>query len=204
MAASGRTAAHPAAATGLQPNYVVPPVPHPNPHEHIVLLASEYGLLMRPHHAGLYPASYVRVTWGKTANIVELPSDGGSPPVDWKEGVVIYGIVGLMTLFNASYLLVITSRSDVGQLFDASHLIYGVKSVVSIPLVKDRAKSILLRVASRNTSVNRPSLLVSNVDDLQVPDEQISGGPHMKFADEEEVKILTPRDQVNFSVNSTD
>lgn len=204
LAMAGRTAPLPAAMTGLQPNYVVPPVPHPNPHEHIVLLASDHGLLMRPHRAGLSPASYVRVSWGKTANIVELPSDGGSSSVDWNEGVVIYGIVGLMTLFNASYLLVITSRSDVGQLFDASHLIYGVKSVVSIPLVKDRAKSILSRMASRNTSVNRPSLLVSNVDDLQVLDERTSGGPHVKFADEEEVKILTPRDQVKFPVNSAD
>ncbi|KAG1877755.1 SacI homology domain-containing protein [Suillus subalutaceus] len=180
-------------------------LPHLNPHEHIALLASEDGLLMRPHRAGPpYPASYVRVSWGKTANIAELPSDGGSPSVDWKESVVIYGIVGLMTLFNASYLLVITSRSDVGQLFDASHLIYGVKSVVSIPLVKDRAKSILSRMASRNTSVNRPSLLVSSVDDLQFLDEGTSGGPQVKFADEEEVKILTPRDQVKFPINSAD
>ncbi|KAG1903754.1 phosphoinositide polyphosphatase [Suillus fuscotomentosus] len=203
---AGRTAtALPTATTaGLQPNYVVPPVPHPNPHEHITLLASEDGLLMRPHCAGLpYPVSYVRVSWGKTTHIAELPSDRGRPSVDWKEGVVIYGIVGLMALFNASYLLVITSRSDVGQMFDASHLIYGVKSVVSIPLVKDRAKSILSRMASRNTSVNRPSLLVSNIDDLQVPNEGTSGEPRVKFADEEEVKILTPRDQVEFSVNNT-
>jgi hypothetical protein len=99
---AGRTAPLPAAMTGLQPNYVVPPVPHPNPHEHIVLLASDHGLLMRPHRAGLSPASYVRVSWGKTANIVELPSDGGSSSVDWNEGVVIYGIVGLMTLFNGN------------------------------------------------------------------------------------------------------
>lgn len=135
---AGRTAtALPAATTaGLQPNYVVPPVPHPNPHEHITLLASEDGLLMRPHCAELpYPVSYVRVSWGKTTHIAELPSDRGRPSVDWKEGVVIYGIVGLMTLLNgnktsssvhsiksklntlrlASYLLVITSRSDVGQ-----------------------------------------------------------------------------------------
>lgn len=205
MTAMGRTAALLTATTGLQPNYIVPPVPHPNPHEHIAMLASEDGLLMRPHRAGLpHPASYVRVSWGKTANIAELPSDGGSPSVDWKESVVIYGIVGLMTLFDASYLLVITSRSDVGQLFDASHLIYGVKSVISIPLVKDRAKSILSRMASRNTSVNRPSLLVSDVDDLQFLDEGTSGGSQVKFADEDEVKILTPRDQVKFSVNNAD
>ncbi|KAG2157447.1 SacI homology domain-containing protein [Suillus clintonianus] len=203
--ATSRTAAPPATTTGLQPNFVVPPVPHPNPHEHIALLASEDGLLMRPHRAGLpYPASYVRVSWGKTADIVELPSDGGSPLVDWKESVIVYGVVGLMTLFNASYLLVLASRSDVGQLFDDSHLIYGVKSVVSIPLVKDRAKSVLARMVSRNTSVNRPSLLVSDVDDIQAPDEGTSGGPHVKFADEEGVKILTPRDQLKFPVNSTD
>ncbi|KAG1756423.1 phosphoinositide polyphosphatase [Suillus paluster] len=196
-----RTAALPATTIGLQPSYVVPPVPHPNPHEHIALLASEDGLLMRPHGAGLpHPASHVRISWGKTVDIAELPSDG----VDWEESAVVYGIVGLMSLFNASYLLVITSRSDVGQLFDASHLIYGVKSVVYIPLVKDRAQSVLSRIASRNTSENRPSLLVSDVDDLQAPDEGTSGGPRVKFADEEDVKILTPRDQVKFPINSHD
>ncbi|KAG0705071.1 SacI homology domain-containing protein [Suillus ampliporus] len=190
---AGRTAAHPVMTVGLQPSFIVPPVPHPNPHEYIALLASEDGLLMRPHGAGPpYPASHVRVSWGKTTDIAELPSDGESSSVDWKESVIVYGIVGLMTLFNASYLLVITSRSDVGQLFDASHLIYGVKSVVYIPLVKDRAKSVLSRMASRNTSENRPSLLVSDVDDLQAPDVGTSGV----------LTILTPRDQVEFPINS--
>ncbi|OAX41993.1 hypothetical protein K503DRAFT_421235 [Rhizopogon vinicolor AM-OR11-026] len=189
--------------TGLQPSFVVPPVPHPNPHEHIALLASEDGLLIRPHDGGAGP--HLRVSWGKTANIAELPG-GPSGSVDWKESVIVYGIVGLMSLFSASYLLVITSRSDVGQLFDASHSIYGVKSVVSIPLVKTRAKVVLSRIASRNASGNRPSLLVGDDGDPQVPrSEGASGGPQVKFADEEEVKVLTPlTEQVKFSVNSDD
>jgi hypothetical protein len=124
----------------------------------------------------------------------------------------------LNAFYPASYLLVITSRSDVGHckrplsvavviltgslVFDASHSIYGVKSVVSIPLVRDRAKAVLSRIASRNASGNRPSLLVSDDDDPQ-PSERASGGPQVKFADEEEVRILTPlAKQVNFSVNN--
>lgn len=94
------------AKTGLQPGFMVPPVPHPHPHEYIALLASEDGLLIRPHNGGtgppLNPASYVRVSWGKAANIAELPSSGGGPSVDWKESVVVYGIVGLMSLFNGN------------------------------------------------------------------------------------------------------
>ena len=94
------------AKTGLQPSYVVPPVPHPNPHEHIALLASEDGLLIRPHvgtESGLpHPASHVRLSWSKTVDIAELPSDGGDRHIDWKESVIVYGIVGLMTLFNGN------------------------------------------------------------------------------------------------------
>ena len=87
-----------------------------------------------------------------------------------------------------------------GSVFDASHPIYGVKNVVSIPLVKDRAKTVLSRIASRNASAHRPSLLVSDDADQQVP-----GGPQVRFADEEDVKIMTPiAEQVKFSVNNDD
>ena len=94
------------AKAGLQPGFVVPPVPHPHPHEYIALLASEDGLLIRPHDGGtgppLNPASHVRVSWGKAANITELLSSDGGPSVDWKESVIVYGIVGLMSLFNGN------------------------------------------------------------------------------------------------------
>lgn len=94
------------AKTGLQPGSVVPVVSHPNhPHEHIALLATEDGLLIRPHDGGAgppYPTTHVRVSWGKAADIAELPSNSGDPPVDWKESVVVYGIVGLMSLFNGN------------------------------------------------------------------------------------------------------
>lgn len=91
-----------------------------------------------------------------------------------------------------------------GLVFDASHSIYGVKSVVSIPLVKDRAKAVLSRIASRNASGNRPSLVVSDDGDPEVPSERPSGEPQVKFADEEEVKILTPlAERVKF-LNSDD
>jgi hypothetical protein len=95
------TAAHPV----KKPDFVAPPVSHSDPHEHIALLASEDGLFIRPHGGAgppLNPATHVRVSWGKTTNIAELPGDGGGPSVDWKESVVVYGIVGLMSLFNGN------------------------------------------------------------------------------------------------------
>lgn len=90
-------------------------------------------------------------------------------------------------------------------MFDASHSIYGVKRIVSIPLVKDRARAVLSRMAYRNATAQRPSLVVSDDDDLQVDSERASGAPQVKFADEDDVKIMTPlAEQMNFPANSDD
>ena len=43
--------------------------------------------------------------------------------------------------------------------FDATHRVYGVKTVTAIPLVEDRAKVALAIIASRNTASTRPSPL---------------------------------------------
>jgi phosphatidylinositol 4-phosphatase len=84
--------------TGLQPSYAVPPLPHPYPHEHIAIIASKGGLLLRPHLPGLdHPASHVRISWGKTMSIEEVE---GESDVDWSESVVVYGIIGTLGLFT--------------------------------------------------------------------------------------------------------
>ena len=116
--------------TGLQPKYVVPPVPHPCPYEHIAILATSEGLLLRPHFPDETPASksYVKVAWGKEGRIEEIEEGEDSKTLDWSDCSVVYGVLGVLNLFSgivharafiscviltvsvASYLLVITSR----------------------------------------------------------------------------------------------
>lgn len=90
--------------TGLQPKYLVPAVPHPCPYDHLVLLATKDGLLIRQHLPGLKqkPPSYVRVAWGKAVKVEEITNDRKVDDYDWDEGVVVYGIVGILELFSGT------------------------------------------------------------------------------------------------------
>lgn len=85
--------------TGLRPKYTVPPVPHPCPHEHITLLVSPPGLLLRSHAPGLkHPSNHVRISWGRELKIEEVQDDVDDQ-VDWRTGgVIVYGIVGVLEL----------------------------------------------------------------------------------------------------------
>jgi hypothetical protein len=131
---------------GSQPRDSVPPVvTHPCPHEHIAILVTADGLLLRPHGQGVeHTGSYAMVRWagegtdGKVVRVAEGEVPEGET-LDWDHSVVVYGIVGILELFScefvpflgrgllarlsrrpvtfvsASYLLVITSRTDLGQ-----------------------------------------------------------------------------------------
>lgn len=126
----------PTRTTALQPKYVVPPVPHPCPYDRISILATPQGLLLRPHFAGdTRSESYIQIEWGEEVKITEFQADGAGHNANWSESVLIYGIVGILSLFSGterisccdphvllrlsilsdSYLLVISSKSDVGH-----------------------------------------------------------------------------------------
>lgn len=78
------------------PKYTVPPVPHPCPHEHIAVLATPDGLLLRPHIAGLkHPSGLVRMAWGREGGVQESQEEVTE---DWGSSVIIYGIVGVLQL----------------------------------------------------------------------------------------------------------
>ncbi|KAJ8078947.1 hypothetical protein PM082_013231 [Marasmius tenuissimus] len=156
--------------TGLHPKYIVPPIPHPHPYEHLALLATPNGLLIRPHIPDLHRTkagitSHIRIGWHKSVKIEELSGDGEAISVNWDDAIIVYGIVGVLELFTASYLLVITSREEVGNLFDEAHAVYGVRGVTAIPLVESEARTSLHTIASRNTAASRPSLLPSTTMD---------------------------------------
>ncbi|KAH7889626.1 SacI homology domain-containing protein [Phlebopus sp. FC_14] len=200
---------------GLQPTLTTSPVPHPHPHEYIAVVAADEGLVMRSHARALQRSgSCVRVSWSKPPKVEELSSDAEGPLIDWTSSAVIYGIVGILDLFNgrgshltctmfdlrnfaASYLLVITARSDVGCLFDASHAIYGVKTVCAIPLVKDRAQKTLDAITSHNVTLGRQSLIIDGPIGDSAPTKK---GPSStaQFSERDGAKILGPVTDMGF------
>ena len=88
--------------TALHPQYTVPPFPHPIPYQHLGILVTSKGLLLRPHIPGSsHTESYVRMSWGLAAN-VELVEDTASKDLelDWSKAAVVYGVLGSLDLFT--------------------------------------------------------------------------------------------------------
>ncbi|KAI0723971.1 SacI homology domain-containing protein [Cerioporus squamosus] len=202
---------------GLQPKDTLPPVPHPCPYEYLSIAATSDGLLLRPRHSGQSQTeedseSAVKVAWGKGGKVetlVTLPED-----VDWEDSVVVYGIIGFLELYSASYLLVISSRNRVGDFLDPRHTVYSVKGVTAIPLEEDRARTVLSALASRNKVDRRVSLLPTESSQAEAqPDDTVtslntdaqeadsSRSPRVKFADEPEVKVVSPRPDQEFNLS---
>ncbi|KAG9318553.1 hypothetical protein JVU11DRAFT_645 [Chiua virens] len=171
-----------ATGIGLQPSFVLPPIPHPHPYEHIAIVVADEGLVMRPQLPGLsHPFSCVLVPWGKHPRIQELQLlavDGSDSSVDWGSSVVVYGI--LKSGFTP------TTRT----VFDESHSIYSVKSVHAIPLAKDRAQHALDTIA-RHTSPSHTS--DDSGQDLASASqaEDSTSNTRVKFVHENDVKTPT-------------
>ncbi|GJE90764.1 SacI homology domain-containing protein [Phanerochaete sordida] len=189
------------AIPALQPKFTLPPVPHPCPHEYLAILPSHDGLLLRPHlPKGVLPESHVRIAWGKEGLIEEIHTDGEGDGLDWSESVIVYGILGIITLFTASHLLVISGRDEVGHVLDPSQEVFIVKGVAVVPLVEGRARDALTLLAARQSVNPRLSLIPGgavsargSVDD--VPSDtgaKDPAAPRVTFAQEEQVKVLTP------------
>lgn len=88
----------------LQPKFIVPPVPHPRPHDHIAVLPTQEGLLLRAHtnFKGESDHRYVRITWGKVPEIEEFQGAAQNTGIGWPTAVIVYGIVGILELFTGS------------------------------------------------------------------------------------------------------
>ncbi|TFK42309.1 SacI homology domain-containing protein [Crucibulum laeve] len=181
--------------TGLQPKYTVPAVPHPCPHDHLEVIVTKEALLVRPNLSqGQTNLSYVKIAWSKAVKVEEIEHDARSQSIDWKESTIVYGLVGFLELFSGSYLLVISSRSEVGNVIDATHAVYGVKGVTAIPLSEERARITLNTLSSRNTALARPSLLPTHTLDTTagLDDEEAAGtsSPHVQFSEDPDVKQI--------------
>ncbi|GLB34696.1 putative inositol phosphatase [Lyophyllum shimeji] len=209
--APGHTTAH---TVGLKPKYLVPPIPHPCPYDHLALLVTQDGLLIRQHIPGHdtkteRPNSYVRIAWGKPVKVEEIGDGAHAGDVDWSDSVIVYGIIGVLELFSGSYLLVITSKAEVGNVVDGSHTVYRVKGVTAIPLVEEKARITLNTLASRNAQLARPSILPSTtLDTVSSPQDPETEGPRpvaheaadlerrvaprVQFSPDDQVKFMTP------------
>ncbi|KAF6763774.1 SacI homology domain-containing protein [Ephemerocybe angulata] len=168
--------------TGLQPKYTVPAVPHPVPTRPPGRCGYEGGapdqaLLQKSIEEGFEVGAHILLEdcledLGKWLNChysgekrpKNHPSNASGPAalidqVDRENAVIIYGIVGVLELFACSYLLVISSRGEVGNILDPTHTVYSVNGVTVIPLLEDRARIAVNTLASRNAALSRPSLI---------------------------------------------
>ena len=96
--------------TDLQPKFAVPAVPQPYPHTYLAILVTKEGLLIRPHvfESGIDQTEWlpcIRVSWGKSVKVEEIERNQLSENLDWNEGVIVYGIVGILELFSCSFLM---------------------------------------------------------------------------------------------------
>lgn len=166
-------------------------MPHLHPYERIAVTISDDGLLMRPRDPDPHDSpSCVRVSWNKTPKVEQLPGDREIPTADWSSSIVVYGIIGILDLFNASYLLVITARRHVGSLLEEGHTIHGVMDVSAVPLVRDRARQALTSIAARTAALRRPSPEEVNLS--IVGESAHSDGLRTDFAEEESVQVVIP------------
>jgi hypothetical protein len=94
----------------LKPEFKIPPMPHPCPYDHLALLVTPAGLLIRPQSPGITPATHVRLTWGKHVKVEEMQGSGDAEDADWANSVVVYGIIGMMELFDGTYMLSATFK----------------------------------------------------------------------------------------------
>ncbi|KAH0583578.1 hypothetical protein H2248_009201 [Termitomyces sp. 'cryptogamus'] len=201
---------------------VVPPIPNPCPYEYLEVVGTREGLVVRQcggaggesesAGSGAGAGSGVRIGWGKPVRIEEVERGGGG---DWCGDwggvvVVVYGIVGVLELFSCSYLVVVSSRVEVGNVIDESHTVYNVKDVTAIPLVEDQARMTLNSMASRNSQIARSSVVASTTLDTvsSCPQDSDTEGPlerpRSPESDDSEMEIQ-PRSapRVKFSNDTT-
>ena len=94
--------------SGLQPKYSIPAVPHPCPHDYLLLASTKEGLLIRPQVPGKHKEvvnksiPLVRMKWRKEIVVEEINGSAESHSgINWaNDGVVVYGIVGVLELYS--------------------------------------------------------------------------------------------------------
>lgn len=116
--------------SGLQPKYSVSAVPHPYPHDHLVLVSTKEGLLIRPQVPGKHKEvvnkslPLVRIKWRKEIVVEEMNwSTESHSGINWaSDGVVVYGIVGVLELYScASFIHLDSTKPTIHRLIFAGN-----------------------------------------------------------------------------------
>ncbi|KAF8508378.1 SacI homology domain-containing protein [Gautieria morchelliformis] len=192
-------------SVSLRPKFLVPPLPHPCPYASIHVLVTTHGLMLSPDlHSDAQAVSYVRISWGKDAVVDEIEVD----KVSCTANTTVHGIVGILRLFHASYLLVITSCTEVGDLFDESRTVFKVDGVSAIPLEQTRAAATVNMLASLNTHPSAPTAAKPTPPRADTDTSDVASGhviqqnsddhsdstpsPHVSFAPEERRPMISP------------
>ena len=96
-----------ASAPAATLEYIIPPLPHPSPHDQVEIMATRDGLVLRPHIPG--SKNFVCITWGKSVKIEEVTG----MKHDWSKCTVIYGIIGILELYLCECPLLIKKATFV-------------------------------------------------------------------------------------------
>lgn len=122
----------------------------------------------------------------------------------------------------------ISSRRDIGDrkslthfgslcyayhflVFDEQHTVFCVKGVAVIPLTEIRARAVLAKLALSHTHIERPDATenaFSDAVDSSLPavegESSTASSPKVKFAAEDQVKMMTPRATEGFDLPDDD
>ncbi|PWN42197.1 hypothetical protein IE81DRAFT_341531 [Ceraceosorus guamensis] len=131
--------------------------------------------------AGGSGSTAVKISWGRSAKVSSLTVKQAKEKLsnvgELNEGAetLAYGVVGLIRVFKAAYLLVVTSRTHAGDFLHTSCPVYRSTGVLSIPLEPQRAREALrsesLRQAKVPAKTQSSSSSSSEEEDEEEPDD---------------------------------
>ncbi|KGO74085.1 Synaptojanin, N-terminal [Penicillium italicum] len=140
----------------------------------LAIVAAVDGLILQAqasgprHTAGSSnEASSIRIDY-KTNKITALPA-GASEPLDGKDALEAYGLIGLLSVASSSFLVSITQRQQVAQIQGRS--IYAVTNVAIIPVSSQADASRAITQAKKESSQEEIAI-ESSSDEDDLPDNE--------------------------------
>lgn len=124
-----------------------------------------------PHFAAYIPWSRDGLPQSMTPSDAKALSSQHEVPF-----ILAYGIVGILRLFNDAYLLVVTSRTQVGDYLQNSQPVYKCSGVLSIPLKLHKASDTIKKemVRQQNWKPENPDTDTDDNDSSQDSEDDVS------------------------------
>ncbi|CCA69257.1 related to SAC1-recessive suppressor of secretory defect [Serendipita indica DSM 11827] len=162
------------------------------------LVLTEDALLVRPlstkstreNNVG----EHLKLSWSKSIRIervLRAHNDKQEDELVTEDTLEIRGIIGIITLFSASYLLVITSLTDLGNLCGPTRQVYGIQGVAYVPLDYGRAKDVFQRLKRASQRSQVPT--AAPLNNTSVSD---TGSLHVKWAPQHIPNVVPDADSI--------